>query len=130
MANTNLDPIGFSLFRFCKGDLWYIYIAGKTYVVAEDLKIINFWEQVCLRASLFAITYFGHVIRLKKVTTFINCHPDPSWHLHDKSQYWKHQNNVWNLFKINNKDTRCCSHVFIVEYLNSTSFIFPVNYFC
>ena len=28
-----------------------------------------------------------------------------SWHLLVQGQIWKHQNNVWKLFKVNNKDT-------------------------
>ena len=31
--------------------------------------------------------------------------PYPSRHLLVQSQQWKHQNNVWNLTKVNNKDT-------------------------
>ena len=30
-------------------------------------------------------------------------------HLLVQSQQWKHQNNVWNLFKVNSKDTRTTS---------------------
>ena len=30
----------------------------------------------------------------------------PSRHLLVQSQQWKHQSNVWNMFKVNNKDTR------------------------
>ena len=30
----------------------------------------------------------------------------PSWHLFVQSQQWKHQNNVWNLLKVNNKETK------------------------
>ena len=33
----------------------------------------------------------------------------PIHHLHVQSQQWKHQNNVWNLFKVNNKDYRTTS---------------------
>ena len=29
----------------------------------------------------------------------------PSQYLLTQSQQWKHQNNVWNLFKVNNKDS-------------------------
>ena len=29
-----------------------------------------------------------------------------NWLLNVQSQQWKHQNNVWNLFKVNDKDTR------------------------
>ena len=35
--------------------------------------------------------------------------PRTSWHLLVQSQHWKHQNNVWNLYKVNNKDTRATS---------------------
>ena len=30
----------------------------------------------------------------------------PNQHLFVQSQQWKHQNNVWNLFKVSNKNTR------------------------
>ena len=33
----------------------------------------------------------------------------PSRHLLAQSQQQKHQNNVWNLFKVNHKDTRATS---------------------
>ena len=111
-------------------------------MVAEDLKIINFWEQDCLRPSVFAITYFGHAIRLKKVTTFINNHADPSWHLHDKSQYWKHQSNVWNLFKLTTKTPDVAPifllsniwtlrHLFsqLITFVNYYHFLFALNLF-
>ena len=29
-----------------------------------------------------------------------------SWHLLTQSQQWKHQSNVWNPYKVNNKDSR------------------------
>ena len=32
-----------------------------------------------------------------------------SWHLFVQHQQWKHQENVWNLLKVNNKDTRMTS---------------------
>ena len=34
---------------------------------------------------------------------------EPSRHLLVQSQQWKHQNNVWNRFKVNIKDTRMTS---------------------
>ena len=37
------------------------------------------------------------------ISTFIEC---PTQHLFVHSQQWKHHNNVWNLFIVNNKDTR------------------------
>ena len=36
----------------------------------------------------------------------------PSWHLLAPSQKWKHQNNMWNLFKVYNKDTRTTTTTF------------------
>ena len=30
----------------------------------------------------------------------------PIWHLFVQTQQWNHQSNVWNLFKVNNKDPR------------------------
>ena len=32
-----------------------------------------------------------------------------NWYFLVQCQQWKHQNNVWNLFKVNNKDTRTAS---------------------
>ena len=40
----------------------------------------------------------------------------PSRHLFDQIQLSKHQNNVWNLFKVNNKDTRRASTSFWYLY--------------
>ena len=34
-----------------------------------------------------------------------------------QSQQWKHQNNAWNLFKVNNKDTRTTSLVVLLSLL-------------
>ena len=42
--------------------------------------------------------------------------PIPSRHLPVQSQHWKHQNNMWNPFKVNNKDTICRSTVLIVNF--------------
>ena len=64
------------------------------------------------------------------------------WYLLVQSQQWKHQNNVWNLFKVNNKDARTrswylycslwsdfihCSAIFIVffEQAKRTQYIRP-----
>ena len=33
----------------------------------------------------------------------------PSWHLLVQKHLWQYKNNVWNLFKVNNKDTRTMS---------------------
>ena len=33
----------------------------------------------------------------------------PRWHLSGQSRQWKHQNNVWNLFKVDNRDIRTTS---------------------
>ena len=33
--------------------------------------------------------------------------------LHVQSQQWKHQNNVWDLFKVNNKDNRTTSLILL-----------------
>ena len=46
--------------------------------------------------------------------------PLPSWHLLVQSQQWKHQNNVWNLFKFNSENFRwrqwLLSGVFTVDF--------------
>ena len=58
----------------------------------------------------------------------------PRQHLLVKSQQWKHQNNNWNLFKVNNKDTTTtsmasswCSSLFIVnfEQISHIVLVFP-----
>ena len=38
-------------------------------------------------------------------------------HLLAHGQWWKHQKNVWYLFKVNNTDTRTTSHVFLLSLL-------------
>ena len=40
----------------------------------------------------------------------------PSQHLLDQSQQWKHKTNVWNLFKVNYKDTRTTSSFWCFYY--------------
>ena len=44
---------------------------------------------------------------------------DPSRYLLDQSQQWRHQNNVWNLFKVKNKGNKMkliTSVVFIIDF--------------
>ena len=44
----------------------------------------------------------------------------PSRHLTVQTKHWKHQNNAWNMFKINNKDTRTTSMIislFVLVFL-------------
>ena len=42
----------------------------------------------------------------QKKTCYLRHFIIPNWHLLFQSQEWKHQNNVWNLFKVRNKDRR------------------------
>ena len=46
------------------------------------------------------------------------CRGNLSWHLLFQSQQWKHQNNVWNLCKINNKDVNDVVLVSLLLTLN------------
>ena len=39
----------------------------------------------------------------------------PSCHLLVQSQQWKYQSNTWNMFKVNNKNTRATSMTFNLE---------------
>ena len=48
----------------------------------------------------------------------------PSRHLLVQKQQWKHQNNVWNLFKVNNKDTRRLVLVSLLLSLNRIHTLF------
>ena len=45
-----------------------------------------------------------------------------------QSQRWKHQNNMWNLFKVSNKTIECCTAVFIInlEQVSRFDFLFPL----
>ena len=42
----------------------------------------------------------------------------PGWHLLVQSQQRKHQNNVWNLLKVNNKDTMVTPLMTVLLYLH------------
>ena len=65
---------------------------------------------------------------LKDIVFIVFCwfrvNNNPSWYLLVWSQQWKHQNNVWNLFRVNNKDTRttswCCFDAFVVNFEHFT----------
>ena len=43
---------------------------------------------------------------IKAEDMLISAIKSSSRHLPVQSQQWEHQSNVWNLFKVNNKDTR------------------------
>ena len=51
----------------------------------------------------------------------------PSQHLLVQNQQWKHQKNIWNLFKVNNKDTGTTSFDVVLASLlltlNSVSIV-------
>ena len=84
---------------------------------------MNFYEKLCvpvvtwnkkhLSKQAVPITYalgrrFLQLLLLKACGSFLfrQSKNIPSWYLLAQSQQWKYQNNVWNLFKVNNKDTR------------------------
>ena len=107
-------------------------------------------HKICLLRMLNVIYFiyweigtFGTLKKKKKVIYKENVYGVPtinprkilSWHLVVQIQQWKHQNNVWNLFKVNNKDSRTtwtksfwclycqlgiefthCSGVFVVDF--------------
>ena len=51
-----------------------------------------------------------------------------SWYLLVHTQQWKQRNNVWNKFKVNNKDIRTTSGVFIAnfEHILHIALVFPL----
>ena len=60
-----------------------------------------------LRSDCFHINETtGHCLFLGRV---VHWDKNPTGILLVQSQQWKHQNNVWNLFKVNNRDTRTTS---------------------
>ena len=47
----------------------------------------------------------SHSSQVSLVIRVSEDHPYSSWHFLVQIQRWKQQNNVWNLFKVNQKDT-------------------------
>ena len=54
---------------------------------------------------------------------FSLCH-SPSWHLLVDNQQPKHKNNVYNLFKVNNKDVNDIVLVFLLLILDRFNLLF------
>ena len=50
-----------------------------------------------------------HICRTRLDIMFRLLKDNSNWQLLVQNQWWKHQKNVWDLFKINNKDTRTTS---------------------
>ena len=72
------------------------------------------WQNHILRVSQFKLIWVS-------IPLYINVLRYPNIHLLVQSQRWEHQENVWNLFKVNNKDTRTTS---------MTSFWCLYDWFC
>ena len=49
------------------------------------------------------------LLQLLNLSTVIVQFEDPIWHLLAQSQRWNYQNSVWNLFEVDNKNTRTAS---------------------
>ena len=91
----------------------------------------NWWkelkEHLIDRKHLFYRTHLGDCFwRLIKNHTCISSHPA----FICSNQPWKRQNNVWNLFKVNNKDTRITSLTFHSLGIWYTCKLLNVAYFC
>ena len=85
---TNRHKLSFiGLLYFKKNLLWEIYFHGmkKCPIVSCNR---NEFIQKFLETNAPQVSY---------------CH-----HLPVQSQQWKYQNNVWNLFKVNNNETKQC----------------------
>ena len=63
----------------------------------------NLSTNVLLTVYIFLST--GINVSIKCIKCFPCCQSSPSWYLLVLSPHWKHQNNVWNLFKVINRDT-------------------------
>ena len=100
----NLKTISVKLIKFVLHDL-----NCRCYPIAKT------FDQKALHSSLLMYILGSSSIEYKSSCLFSNIYqvfyilPMPSWHLLVQSQQWKHQNNVWNMFKVNNKDTKTTS---------------------
>ena len=68
------------------------------------------YSSVCFRVLILGFYFyheFASVFQWSFLSWFLS-----SQHVLVQSQQWKHQNNKWNLFKVNNKDTRTTNDVF------------------
>ena len=73
---------------------------------------VSYWPQTCfqmLKKSLFFRFSFQ---RLHMYLSYVK----PSRHLLVQSQQWKHKNNVWNIFKVDNVDPLTPSMTFWCLY--------------
>ena len=92
----------------------------------ENVTLEKNWKQMLSSILLFT-TFTSHVHKSPRTSyeciihicsVYIASHMRPfnkvtgltwHWHLLVQSQQWKHQNDVWILFDVNNKDTRTTS---------------------
>ena len=72
----------------------------------EQLNTMCLYERKNLHRAIALL--FWNVLKIKSMK-LRQLQLLPSQQLLVQSQQWKHQNNVWNLFKINNDDTRTTS---------------------
>ena len=71
----------------------------------------SFW---CFHCSLWTSKYWMDILVL---CCFCVCYAlhYPNRHLIVQCQQWEHQNNVWNLFKVNNKETRTTTFTVLIS---------------
>ena len=82
-------------------------ISKKTFwrYVGNFEQVLASWSEVeSMLGELFAFSSHNYVNDVKWFE-IKNCKPVrlPRGHLLVQGQQWKHQNNVWNIFKVNNK---------------------------
>ena len=120
-----------TLSRYLTGKYtWHNLLTQFRYILCSE----NGWETGQLRYTSFQpvitkmksnfIVQQKSIIRSFKYASF-------RWHLLVQSRVWKHKNNVGNLFKVNNKDTRATSRV---TNKNTTASLignrFPALFYC
>ena len=93
--------------------IWKTHFVGTSRFFSLWYPITGFiaklWKKTStiLRHVILSNRYFFPDFSLRNVCVFpgLFFQSLPCRHLLIQSQQWKHQNNVWSLFKVNNKDT-------------------------
>ena len=110
---------------------WYYFTPFSSVSILNFEHAITCWYQndVTWRHTVFyllILNTFGILLLLFIVSIFCQL---PNWYLIAQNQQWKHQDNLWNLFKVSNEDTRTTSLTgFIVKFeqISHLVLVFPL----
>ena len=81
------------------------------------IQVISTWEGGGLISNNILISIQITVTVFIQINSPIKTRNSPSRYLLVQSQQCKHQNNVWNLFKVYNKDTRTTSLALFIDVI-------------